>query len=99
MNFWLGETDRMRDLQLKAGRIAGSYLPVLIEGETGTGKERLAQHFHELRAAGGSLVKYPCDSSPSRKDGSAGGEPRHIAAEANPPAAAIDAGAVSALVR
>ena len=65
MDFWFGQTDRMRDLQNKAAQIARSYVPILIEGETGTGKERLAQHLHELRAAGGRLVRFLCDSAPS----------------------------------
>jgi len=65
MDFWFGHTERMRGLQSKAAPIARSYAPILIEGETGTGKERLAQHLHELRAAGGRLVKFLCDSSPS----------------------------------
>src|SRR2546430_1090152 len=65
MDFWFGHTERMRELQSKTAPIAGSYVPILIEGETGTGKERLAQHLHELRAAGGRLVRFLCDSSPS----------------------------------
>src|ERR1017187_343681 len=65
MDFWFGHTDKMRELQSKAAPIARSYAPILIEGETGTGKECLAQHLHELRAAGGRLVKFLCDSSPS----------------------------------
>jgi two-component system response regulator AtoC len=65
MNFFFGSTDRLQELESKAGRIARSCVPILIEGETGTGKERLARHLHELRAAGGLLVKFLCDSSPS----------------------------------
>lgn len=65
MDFWFGHTEKMRELQSKMTPIAGSYMPILIEGETGTGKERLAQHLHELRAAGGRLVKFLCDSSSS----------------------------------
>lgn len=65
MDFWFGHTERMRELQSKTAPIAGSYVPILIEGETGTGKERLAQHLHELRPAGGRLVRFLCDSSPS----------------------------------
>jgi DNA-binding NtrC family response regulator len=65
MDFWFGHTEKMRELQSKMAPIAGSYVPILIEGETGTGKERLAQHLHELRAAGGRLVRFSCDSSPS----------------------------------
>jgi len=63
----------MRELQSKASPIAGSYVPILIEGETGTGKERLAQHLYELRAAGGRLVRFLCDSSPSVVFGASAG--------------------------
>jgi len=65
MNFFFGHTETMRELQAKAEPIARSYAPILIEGETGAGKERLAQHLHELRSAGGRLVKFLCDSSPT----------------------------------
>jgi two-component system response regulator AtoC len=72
MEFWFGHTDRMRDLQSKAALIAQSYVPILIEGETGTGKERLAQHFHELRGAGGRVVRVLCDSTPGAVLGASG---------------------------
>ena len=65
MDFWFGHTEKMRELQSKTAPIAGSSMPILIEGETGTGKERLAQYLHELRATGGRLVRFLCDSSPS----------------------------------
>jgi len=65
MNFFFGSADRLRELESKAGRIVQSYVPIMIEGEAGTGKERLARHLHELRAAGGLMVKFLCDSSPS----------------------------------
>jgi two-component system response regulator AtoC len=61
MDFFFGYTERIRELQSKAERIAGSYLPILIEGEAGVGKERLARHLHEMRGAGGRLVKLLCD--------------------------------------
>ena len=64
MDFFFGLTERMRELESKAEPIARSYMPILIEGETGTGKERLARHLHLLRATGGHLVKFLCDSSP-----------------------------------
>jgi|SRR5579862_4092207 len=72
MEFWFGHTDRMRDLQSKTALIAHSYVPILIEGETGTGKERLAQHFHELRGAGGRVVRVLCDSTPAAVFGRSG---------------------------
>ena len=64
MDFFFGFTEKMRELEWKAEPIARSYMPILIEGETGTGKERLARHLHLLRATGGHLVKFLCDSSP-----------------------------------
>lgn len=53
----------MIDLQSKAELIARACGPVLIEGETGTGKERLAVSLHRLRGAGGRLIRLVCDSS------------------------------------
>ena len=49
----------------KARRIAGRGIPVLIEGETGTGKERLAEALHQAgpRAAG-PLVTINCAAIP-----------------------------------
>lgn len=43
---FIGETDEMRSLKLKAARYAKSNLPVLITGETGTGKTSLAEAIH-----------------------------------------------------
>ena len=63
MDFFFGLTDKMRELEWKAEPIARSYVPILIEGETGTGKERLARHLHVLRASSGHLVKFLCDFS------------------------------------
>lgn len=65
MDFFFGRTETMLEIQSKVGLIARSCLPILIEGETGAGKERLAQHLHELRAGRGRLVKFLCDGSPS----------------------------------
>jgi DNA-binding NtrC family response regulator len=64
MDFYFGSTEIMRELQAKIPLMARSYLPMLIEGETGTGKERLAQYLHELRAVEGRFVKFLCDSLP-----------------------------------
>lgn len=43
---FLGQSPVVRDLLLKASRIAGGDDPVLIEGETGTGKQVLARWIH-----------------------------------------------------
>lgn len=63
MDFFFGHTPTMQDLQSKVRRIAKSSVPVLIEGETGVGKERLARHLHGLRETAGSLVKFSCESA------------------------------------
>jgi two-component system, NtrC family, response regulator HydG len=54
----LGASLEMRRLYPLARRLAGSLVPVVIEGETGTGKEVLAEALHEQgpRAAGPYVV-------------------------------------------
>jgi len=42
----IGISSSIRQLKSKAGRIAGSNSPVLVYGETGTGKELLVQAIH-----------------------------------------------------
>ncbi len=43
----LGESEAMRRLYPLCARLAASLVPVVIEGETGTGKEHLAEALHE----------------------------------------------------
>jgi DNA-binding NtrC family response regulator len=43
----VGESPALQALQVRASRVAGSDLPVLILGETGTGKELVARAIHE----------------------------------------------------
>jgi DNA-binding NtrC family response regulator len=57
MDFYFGRSERMLALEAKAQLIAQSSAPVLIHGEPGTGKERLANHLHLLRRAGGCLIR------------------------------------------
>ena len=42
----LGESPAMQDLRRRVDRLAGSREPVLVHGETGTGKERVARELH-----------------------------------------------------
>ena len=50
----------MKDHERRIGFIAKSGLPLLIEGECGTGKEALAEMVHELSAAGGEFGRILC---------------------------------------
>jgi DNA-binding NtrC family response regulator len=61
----IGGSVEMRRLYPLCERIAQSSMPVLIEGETGTGKEMLAEALHECgpRAAG-PFVVFDCTAVP-----------------------------------
>jgi transcriptional regulator with GAF, ATPase, and Fis domain len=55
----------VRELAAMARQVASSHLPVLIQGETGTGKEVLAQALHAWSArADGPFVKLNCSAMP-----------------------------------
>jgi len=59
----LGASPRMRELFADLARIADSDVTVLIEGETGTGKELVAESIHrESRRAEKPLVVFDCSS-------------------------------------
>src|SRR3954464_13735699 len=58
---FLGGSPEIRRLYPAMARIAASSLPVVIEGETGTGKEVLAEAMHEESArASGPFVVFDC---------------------------------------
>jgi DNA-binding NtrC family response regulator len=61
----IGESVEMRRLYSLLERLAASTIPVVIEGETGTGKELLAEAVHETgpRAAGPYVV-FDCTAVP-----------------------------------
>jgi DNA-binding NtrC family response regulator len=61
----LGASDAMRRLYPVCARLAASDIPVLIEGETGTGKEVLAEALHERGPrAQGPFVVFDCTAVP-----------------------------------
>ncbi len=61
LNPFLGGSRAIRDLEATARRVLDSDSPVLIQGETGTGKGVLAQWLHTHGArAGGPLVQLNC---------------------------------------
>jgi transcriptional regulator of acetoin/glycerol metabolism len=59
-----GDDADMKSLQLKAARLADEPLPILITGETGSGKERLARALHQSRAKPGPFVAVNCAAIP-----------------------------------
>ena len=62
----VGASVEMRRLHSLFERVAASDLPVIIEGETGTGKEVLAESLHEAgRRAPGPFVVFDCTTVPS----------------------------------
>ncbi|MBX2885167.1 MAG: sigma-54-dependent Fis family transcriptional regulator [Granulosicoccus sp.] len=57
----VGTADTIRDAKARAQRIAGGSAPVLIEGETGVGKELFARAIHAAsKNSTGPLVTYNC---------------------------------------
>jgi two-component system, NtrC family, response regulator HydG len=61
----LGASPEMRRLYPLCDRLAASNVPVLIEGETGTGKEVLAESLHEKSArADKPFVVFDCTAVP-----------------------------------
>jgi len=60
MAYVFGSREPMKDHARRIGFIAKSGLPLLIEGECGSGKEALAEMVHELSAAGGEFGRILC---------------------------------------
>jgi DNA-binding NtrC family response regulator len=62
----LGTSPQMRVLYPRMAHIAQSDVPVVIEGETGTGKEVVAEAIHAAsRRAGGPFVVFDCTAVPA----------------------------------
>src|SRR6202035_4437834 len=58
---FVGASEEIRGLYPVMARIAASEIPVVIEGETGTGKEVLAESIHEMGPrAQGPFVVFDC---------------------------------------
>ncbi len=61
----VGESPAMRRLYPLCERLAAAIVPVVIEGETGTGKEVLAESLHEMGPrAGGPFAVFDCTAVP-----------------------------------
>lgn len=62
----IGESDVMQYVKMRARQIACTETPVLIQGETGTGKELIARAIHNASNRGRqSLIKVDCASLPA----------------------------------
>jgi DNA-binding NtrC family response regulator len=62
----LGASPEMRRLYPLCARLAASDVPLVIEGETGTGKELLAESLHERSArSAGPFVVFDCTAVPA----------------------------------
>ncbi|NOY90345.1 MAG: sigma-54-dependent Fis family transcriptional regulator [Deltaproteobacteria bacterium] len=59
------ESEAMQQLFERLERVAGSDASVLLEGETGTGKGRVARHLHSLGRGHEPLVELSCGAIPS----------------------------------
>jgi two-component system response regulator HydG len=44
----IGQSPAMLDLKTRIGRVAGTHFTVLVEGESGAGKELVAREIHQL---------------------------------------------------
>lgn len=63
---FLGNNPRMREIQALVGQIGWSEAPVLIQGETGSGKEVLARELHARSPRSGKpFLKLNCAALPS----------------------------------
>jgi two-component system response regulator HydG len=61
----VGQSAEMRKLYPLCERLAASSVPVIIEGETGTGKEVLAESLHEMGPrSSGPFVVFDCTAVP-----------------------------------
>jgi DNA-binding NtrC family response regulator len=60
MAFYFGAAPAMKDLERRAALIAQSGDPILIQGESGSGKQALAERLHALGAYSGRFVQIVC---------------------------------------
>ncbi|MEK1886447.1 MAG: sigma-54-dependent Fis family transcriptional regulator [Phyllobacterium sp.] len=61
-----GGDPQLAALQAKAAKLADKSIPILIQGETGTGKEYLARAIHESSGATGRFIAVNCAAMPEQ---------------------------------
>ena len=65
----IGQNAQMREIYAIIEKIAPTATTVVIEGETGTGKEVVAQSIHKLsRRADGPMIIFDCGAVPTQPD-------------------------------
>jgi len=65
-NTFIGTSPQMREIQSLAGQIGWSEAPILVQGETGSGKEVIAREFHARSPRAKKLfLKLNCAALPS----------------------------------
>ncbi|MCM2442841.1 sigma-54-dependent Fis family transcriptional regulator [Agrobacterium vitis] len=66
MNLLGGSVEIMDNLRRKIAKLAPSALPILLQGETGTGKEYLGRIIHEVSGLSGRFVAVNCAAIPEQ---------------------------------
>ncbi|MGH6860651.1 MAG: sigma-54-dependent Fis family transcriptional regulator [Phyllobacterium sp.] len=61
-----GGDARMAELQAKAAKLASRSVQILIQGETGTGKEYFARAIHDSNASKGRFIAVNCAAMPEQ---------------------------------
>src|SRR6202007_3375914 len=63
---YISKNSRMKEIEFLIGQIGWSEAPVLIQGETGSGKEVIARELHlQSPRAGRPFLKVNCAARPS----------------------------------
>ncbi len=61
-----GDGPAVRNLRRKVEKLAPARLPILLQGQTGTGKEHLARIIHDASGASGRFVAVNCAAIPEQ---------------------------------
>ena len=64
-NLLVGQSGPMREIKRLIELAAPSTTTLLVQGETGTGKELVAQAIHSLSGRSGQLISVNCSAIPS----------------------------------
>jgi PAS domain S-box-containing protein len=63
---FVGDSDALKHVRVRIGQVAGSDSTVLVQGETGVGKELVARAVHEAsKRSGAAFIRVNCASLPA----------------------------------